>query len=148
MEISELSHLEQEEWRSFVERSARNGVAQEEAERIAAEALEAGVRLLPAPDSVSAPGGTVIELTPDSMRAATAVREIGQWFEGRHPGTWIGGWESGKWSGWLGEEECLAKASAKLRAAVATLDAAGARRAALTAERVALLRKAVQVAGQ
>ena len=147
MDVSELSHLEQEEWQSFVERSERNGVARAEAERIATEAVEAGVRLLPAPDSASAPGGTVIELTGDSLRAATAVREIGQWFEGRHPGTWIGGWESGKWSAWLGEEECLAKAPAKLRAAVATLDAAGGRRAALTAERVALSRKAVQVAG-
>ena len=143
MEFSDMPVMERAEWEAFVERSVRAGVAHKEAERIASEAVEAGVRLLPAPDSVTMPGGTLIELTDSAVRLSTSTEKVGSWWAARHEGRWPSGWKSGEWSGWIGEEECLAKASAKVRAAIATLDATSARKAALSTERMAVTKQAL-----
>lgn len=147
MEFSEdLSHLERAEWESFLTRSVANGVARKEAERIAAEALEAGVRLLPAPDSVTAPGGTLVELSADSLRVSTADKRVADWFAARHDGIWPTGWQVDKWTNWLPYEACLSRASTKVRNAIATLDDATMRKAAVSAERLAILKRAVALA--
>lgn len=143
MEYSNMPPLEQAEWKAFVERSVRAGVVEREAERIAAEAIEAGVRLLPAPDSVTMPGGTLLELTDSALRVSSSTEKVGKWFASRHDGTWLNGWKSGEWSKWIGVEECIAKASGKVRSAIATLDATGERKASLTAERLAVTKMAL-----
>ena len=141
----EIATGEQAEWSGFRQRCLTAKLTETEADKLGEELRAAGVRLLPAPDSVSMPGGTTLAVSEGGLRFAADRADVSAWLEARHDNLWPTGWSPAAASREVSWQECYEKCSARLREAVERLDDPVRPKAALGAERIALAKQVAKL---